>query len=34
VPLPVLVKRPERSGPFRQLLDLCFPTVNAHASST
>ena len=34
VPLPVLVERPERSRPFRQLLDLYFPTVNAHASRT
>ena len=34
MPLPVLVERPERSRPFRQLLDLHFPTVNAHASRT
>ena len=34
VPLPVLVKHPERPRPFRERLDLQFPPVDAHASST
>jgi hypothetical protein len=34
VPLPVLVERSERPRPFRGLLDLHFPPVDAHASTT
>jgi hypothetical protein len=34
VPLPVLVERSERPRPFRELLDLLFSPVDAHAGST